>query len=58
MEIESITFDTANSKLIVAFENGTTKEYTQADKEVYLLDYPDRAADIVAMNWAFEGIEK
>ena len=51
MEIESITFDTANSKLIVAFENGTTKEYTQADKEQYLVDYPTRGADIVAMKW-------
>ena len=53
-----ITFNTAENKLVVAFEDGATKEYTQSDKEVYLLDYPDRAADIVAMNWAFEGIEK
>lgn len=46
-----ITFNTAENKLVVAFEDGTTKEYTQADKEVYLADHPDRAADIVAMGW-------
>jgi hypothetical protein len=51
MEIDSITFDTANSKLIVAFENGTIKEYEQKDKEQYLVDYPTRNADIVAMKW-------
>jgi len=49
--MNSITFNTEESKLIVTFEDGTTKEYTQADKEQYLADYPDRAADVVAMNW-------
>lgn len=38
-------------KIIITFEDGTTQEYTQADKEQYLLDYPDRAADVVAMGW-------
>lgn len=38
-------------KLIITFEDGTTKEYLQADKEQYLTDYPDRAADVAAMNW-------
>lgn len=38
-------------KLVVTFEDDTTEEYTQADKEVYLADHPDRAADIVAMGW-------
>jgi hypothetical protein len=41
----------AEHKLIVTFEDGTTKEYLQADKEQYLADYPDRAADVAAMNW-------
>ena len=51
MESESITFNTGEKKLVVAFENGTTKEYTQTDKDQYLVDYPDRAADVVAMGW-------
>lgn len=51
MEIDSITFDTANSKLIVTFVDGTIKEYAQKDKEQYLVDYPTRSADIVAMKW-------
>ncbi len=49
--IESITFNTEQNKLVVAFEDGTTKEYTQADKDAYLADYPDRVADVVAMGW-------
>jgi hypothetical protein len=49
--VESISFNTAESKLLVTFEDGTTQEYTQADKEQYLADYPDRAADVVAMGW-------
>lgn len=49
--VDSYTLNWAENKLVVAFEDGTTKEYTQADKEVYLADHPDRAADIVAMGW-------
>jgi len=49
--MNSITFNTEESKLIITFEDGTTKEYLQADKEQYLADYPDRAADVAAMNW-------
>jgi len=49
--IDSYTLNWAEQKLIVTFEDGTTKEYTQADKDVYLTDYPDRAADVVAMGW-------
>jgi hypothetical protein len=49
--IESITFNTGESKLIITFEDETTKEYTQADKDVYISDCPDRAADVVAMGW-------
>jgi len=51
MNIESITFDTGNNKLIVTFEDATTKEYTQADKDQYLADYPNRAADVISMGW-------
>lgn len=52
--IEKITFLTPpdeQHKLIVVFENGTIKEYTQAEKEQYLADYPDRVSDVVAMGW-------
>jgi hypothetical protein len=41
----------AEHKLIITFEDETTKEYTQADKDAYLADYPDRAADVEAMGW-------
>lgn len=47
----SITTDFANNKIIVTFEDGTMKEYEQSNKDQYLIDCPDRAADIVAMNW-------
>jgi hypothetical protein len=50
MNIESITFDTAESKLIVTYEDGTSKEYT--DRVSYVADHPDREADVVAMGWA------
>jgi len=46
-----ITFNTAENKLIVTLEDGTSKEYLPSDKEQYLLDYPDRVADVVAMGW-------
>jgi len=49
--IDSYTLNWEQNKLVVAFEDGTTKEYAQADKEKYLADYPDRAADVVAMGW-------
>jgi hypothetical protein len=49
--IDSYTLNWADQKLIVTFEDGTTKEYTQADKDAYLTDYPDRASDVVAMGW-------
>ena len=47
--IQSITFNTAESKLIVTYEDETTKEYT--DRESYIADYPDRSADCDAMGW-------
>ena len=49
--IDSITFNTADSKLVVTYQDGTGKEYTEATKDQYLADYPERAADIVAMGW-------
>ena len=51
MNIYTIEFNTGEAKLIITFEDETTKEYTQADKDAYLADYPDRAADIVSMGW-------
>jgi hypothetical protein len=47
--IESITFNTAESKLVVNNEAGISKEYT--DRESYLADYPNREADCDAMSW-------
>jgi hypothetical protein len=51
MNIYLIEFNTGENKLVVTFKDDTTKEYTQADKEQYLADYPDRAADVMAMGW-------
>jgi hypothetical protein len=47
--IESITFNTAESKLIVTLEDDSTKEYKDADS--YIADFPERVADAVAMGW-------
>jgi hypothetical protein len=49
--VDSYTLNWAEQKLIVTFEDGTTKEYTQATKDQYLVDYPERVEDIIAMNW-------
>jgi hypothetical protein len=38
-------------KLIITFDDNTTKEYTQADKDAYLAEYPNRVEDISAMGW-------
>lgn len=48
---ESITFNTAESKIVVMLDDGSTKEYTQAAKEQYIADYPDRATDVDGMGW-------
>lgn len=50
--VDSYTLNWKENKLIVIFEDGTAKEYTQADKDAYLANYPDRVADVVAMGWA------
>jgi hypothetical protein len=47
--IESITFNTAESKIIVTLDDGSSKEYT--DVTTYLTDHPDREADCLAMGW-------
>lgn len=47
--VESITFNTADSKIIVTLDDGTSKEYTNAAN--YLADHPDREADVAAMGW-------
>jgi hypothetical protein len=47
--IESITFNTADSKIIVTLEGGSIKEYM--DATTYLTDHPDREADVIAMGW-------
>jgi hypothetical protein len=47
--VETITFDTENNRLGVAFEDGTVREYT--DRATYVADFPDREADCDAMGW-------
>jgi hypothetical protein len=49
--VDSYTLNWVEQKLIVTFEDGTTKEYTQATKDQYLANHPDRVEDIIAMNW-------
>lgn len=49
--VDSYTLNWADNKLIITFEDGTIKEYTQVDKEAYIADYPDRVSDVVAMGW-------
>lgn len=48
----SITFNTAENKLVVSYDDGTNYEYTEATKSQYLADYPDRMADVAAMGWS------
>jgi len=49
--IDSITFNTAEDKIIITFEDATTREYLRPDKDQYIIDFPDRAADVEAMGW-------
>lgn len=49
MQVESITFDTRNSRIIVRREDGTETVY--ASRADYLTDWPERAADCDAMGW-------
>lgn len=48
-EVESITFDTANSKIVVLYSDGQSKDYLETQE--YLKDNPSRLADCIAMNW-------
>jgi hypothetical protein len=47
--IESITFNTAESRLVLTYEDDTSKTYE--DSISYLADHPERPADVVAMGW-------
>jgi hypothetical protein len=47
--VDSYTLNWTESKLIVTFQDGTSKEYT--DAESYIADHPTRVADAVAMGW-------
>ena len=49
--VELIMFNYAENKLVITFEDATTREYLMVDKDQYLIDFPDRAADIEAMGW-------
>ncbi|MEQ9123424.1 MAG: hypothetical protein RIM80_12760 [Alphaproteobacteria bacterium] len=50
-ERETITFNSAANKITLTFDDASTIDYVEADKAQYLLDWPDRAADVVAMGW-------
>ena len=52
MEIESIKFEYTASILTVTYADGTQKEYTFADADMYLQDHPTRESDLEAMGWA------
>lgn len=47
----SITFNTAEDKIIVTFDDDTTIEYTRLERDAYLTAFSDRAADLEAMGW-------
>jgi hypothetical protein len=47
--IESINLNWETKIITVTLEDGTTKEYT--DAESYIADFPERVADAVAMDW-------
>jgi hypothetical protein len=49
MNIESIEFNTKESKLIVTLEDGSSKEYE--NRTSYIADHPDREADCDAIGW-------
>lgn len=49
MNIESITFNTAENKIVVTLPDGTSKEYY--DSTSYIRDYPERKEDCLAMGW-------
>ena len=49
--VDSYTLNWEENKLVVAFDNGTIKEYTQVNCDQYIADYPDRIADVMAMGW-------
>lgn len=50
-ERETITFNTAANKITLTFDDASTTDYAEAEKAQYLLDWPDRAADVAAMGW-------
>ena len=50
--IESITFNTTVPKLTVTFDDGSSKDYTDAVS--YLTDHPNREADVVAIKWSIK----
>jgi hypothetical protein len=47
--IESVNLNWETKIITVTFEDGSTKEYTDADS--YIADFPERIADAVAMGW-------
>ena len=50
--MKSVKLDWTISTITVTFDDDTTKEYTDANS--YLADWPDREADVIAMNWMEE----
>ena len=48
--MDSITFNTAENKIVVTLTDGTEQTYINAQS--YLADWPNRKADVIAMGWA------
>ena len=49
--VESVTFMYNEKIIIITLEGEEPKEYTESMKDQYLLDFPDRADDVIAIGW-------
>lgn len=49
--VESVKFLYDEKIIIITLEGEEPKEYTESMKDQYLLDFPDRAEDVIAIGW-------
>ena len=49
--VESVKFLYDEKIIVITLEGEEPKEYTESMKDQYLLDFPDREADVVAIGW-------
>jgi len=49
--IESISFLYDQKIIVITVEGQEPRQYTEAMKDQYLIDFPDREADILAIGW-------